>query len=117
MGKPIPFYEFAPYRECDDLADWSRQVKIRAGWVCEFPGCGELDRKLLESHHIKPKEQFPELAKELENGECLCLYHHAVRHWDNEPVRNKILARLAIILWLRYVKPANKETGKGLFPG
>jgi len=109
MGKP--FYEFAPYNELDDLADWSRQVKIQAGWVCEFPGCGELDRKLLESHHDKPVSMFPELAKEIKNGTCHCIYHHAVKHWDNEEVRYKILARLAIILYLRYVRPSHNETG------
>lgn len=105
-----PFYEFAPYSEVDELADWSRQVKIKAGCVCEFPGCGELDRKLLESHHEKPKDLFPELAKDIKNGKCLCIYHHAVEHWDNEVVRNKILARLAIVLYLRYVKAPNDET-------
>lgn len=100
MEKLKPFYEFAPYDSTDDLADWSRGVKIKGGQVCIQ--CGELDRKLLESHHIKTKEQFPELAKELSNGECRCLFCHAVAHWSNEPVRNKILARLAIIYHLRY---------------
>ena len=101
-GKPPQFFEFNPYMEYDELADWSRQVKIKAGWACEVPNCGELDKKLLESHHIKPKEMFPELAEDLDNGECLCIYHHAVKHWHNEAVRNKILARLAIIYQSRY---------------
>lgn len=106
-----PFYEFAPYSEVDEYADWSRQVKIKGGRVCEFTGCGVTDQKLLESHHIKPKAEFPELDKDIDNGECICLFHHAVRHWANEIIRNKILARLAIILWLRYAKPSHKETG------
>lgn len=97
-----PFYEFAPYSEVDEYADWSRQVKIKAGHVCEFPDCGQIDRKLLESHHIKPKAEFPELAKDIKNGTCRCIYHHAVEHWDNENLRNKILARLGIIYHLRY---------------
>jgi len=106
------FYEFAPYNEYDELADWSRQVKIKAGWVCEFPSCGQLDRKLLESHHIKPVSMFPELAKDLKNGECVCIYHHSVRHWSNEALRNKILARLALIYELRYGSkaPNNERT-------
>ena len=95
-----PFFEFAPYNEYDEFADWSRQVKIKDGWACQK--CGELDKKLLESHHIKPKEVFPESAKNLDNGQCLCLWCHAVAHWSNEVIRNKILARLAIIYHLRY---------------
>lgn len=112
-----PFYEFAPYNETDEYADWSRQVKIMGSWVCEIPGCGEFDPKLLESHHIKPKAEFPELAKEIGNGTCLCIYHHAVKHWSNEVIRNKILARLAIILYLRYAKPTDKKTIGSLYPG
>ena len=109
--------ELAPYYEGHELADWSRQVKIKAGWVCEIPGCGELDRKLLESHHIKPLSVFPELATDIKNGVCLCIYHHAVKHWENEAIRNKILARLAIILYLRYVKPTDKKRAESLFSG
>ena len=112
-----PFYEFAPYSEVDEFADWSRQVKIKGGQVCEFPDCGQIDRKLLESHHTKPKVEFPELAKDINNGECLCIYHHAVKHWSNEVIRNKILARLAIILYLRYVKPTDKKAAPGLYSG
>ena len=97
-----PFYEFAPYHEGHELADWSRQVKIKAGWVCEFPQCGQLDKKLLESHHIKPKVEFPDLTKDIKNGECLCIYHHAVKHWDDLNLRNMILARLAMVYHLRY---------------
>lgn len=110
-----PFYEFAPYNETDEYAYWSRQVKIQGGWVCEFPDCGQIERKLLESHHTKPKAEFPELAKDPKNGTCLCIYHHAVKHWNNEVVRNKILARLAIILYLRYIKPTNKKVDLSLF--
>lgn len=110
MEKPL--YEFAPYAEFDEFADWSRQVKIQAGWVCQFPGCGQTNRKLLESHHKKPKEMFPDLALELDNGECLCVFHHAVKHWDNENIRNKILARLAMFYQLRY----EGKIEPGLFP-
>jgi len=98
----LPFYEFAPYHEDHELADWSRQVKTKDGWVCTFPQCGQLDKKLLESHHTNPVSMFPELAKEVKNGECLCIYHHAVKHWDNEELRYKILARLGMIYHLRY---------------
>lgn len=78
---------------------WSTDVKIAAGWVCEEEGCGELDKKLLEAHHIKTKEQYPELRYAPENGKCLCIFHHAGKHtgW----ARLQILARLALILYGR----------------
>lgn len=91
------------------LAEWSLDVKIRAGWVCEHPGCGELDRELLESHHIKSKYYFPELALDPENGKCLCLWHHAVAHRKDPRVRDAILARLAVKLYLRSNRTRSKE--------
>ena len=86
----------------DKDARWALGVKVRAGWVCEHPGCGEGiggDRKLLEAHHIKPKEQYPELRCNPDNGKCLCSFHHAAAHtgW----ARLAILARLGLILYGR----------------
>lgn len=86
----------------DKDAQWTLGVKVRAGWVCEVPGCGEGiggDKELLEAHHIKPKEQFPELRNDPENGRCLCLFHHAAAHtgW----ARLAILARLGLVLLAR----------------
>ena len=83
-------------------AQWSREIKMIAGWVCQVEGCGigVGDPELLESHHIKPKEQFPEFRHDLSNGECLCIYHHAMAHKNR--VREIILARYALILHKRY---------------
>lgn len=81
---------------------WSLEVKIKDGWVCTE--CGELDRELLESHHTQPKEMFPELAHDIDNGQCLCLFCHANRHKDILMVYYKILARLGLILYNR-VRP------------
>lgn len=83
----------------DRLREWSRSVKIAGGWVCRK--CGELDRELLESHHIKPKHSHPESTYVLENGECVCLWCHAAVHKDNPVVQSMILARLAKILYKR----------------
>ena len=76
------------------LRRWSFEVKVKAGWVCETVGCGELDRRLLESHHIKPKDLFPELMYELSNGKCPCIRCHAEAHKDNPEVAAMILERL-----------------------
>jgi len=85
---------------------WSRDVKIAGGWVCKK--CGELDRELLESHHIKPKDLFPELQYIVTNGECICLWCHAIAHQNNRIICNQILARLAIKLYYRLYP--NKRT-------
>ena len=104
----LPICEFSPYAEFHEFAGWSRDVKIKAGWVCEFPNCGQINKNLLESHHIEPAVQFPEKAQDIDNGTCLCIYHHAVAHWDDVIIRNMILARLAIFYHLRYEETDKK---------
>lgn len=82
---------------------WRMDVLMRDFFACV--GCGERDRKLLESHHIKPRAQFPELAHNLDNGETDCLWRHALQHKNNPVVMNMILLRLVHILTERLYKP------------
>ena len=77
------------------LMKWATEVKIKDGWVCKR--CGELDRTLLESHHIKTKSENPEYMFDVNNGKCLCLWCHALAHWSNVAIRTMILARLGLI--------------------
>lgn len=80
--------------------EWTTNVKIRAGWVCEE--CGEGlggDKELLESHHIEPVHISPAKRHDLDNGQCLCIFHHAGKHTGHE--RLMILARLGLILYRR----------------
>lgn len=78
-------------------AQWSREVRMKDGYICR--DCGELERSLLQAHHIKQKAQFPELAHNLDNGRCLCLLCHSKQHtgWP----RLMILARLGLLLYQR----------------
>ena len=90
------------------LADWSIQVKMRDGYACM---CGELQKALLEAHHIKPKDLFPEVMFELENGITKCLWGHAVAHKDNPRIRDMILARLAVAIFPHLYPDSVKEHG------
>jgi hypothetical protein len=57
------------------LERWSKLV-ISRDIFCQR--CGTT--KNLCAHHIKTKEEFPELKFELSNGICLCLSCHAKEH-------------------------------------
>lgn len=81
----------------DRDAQWAEEVKIKAGWCCQE--CGELEKDMLEAHHIKPKSLFPKLRHDISNGKCLCIYCHALAHTGT--VRYYILARLAVVLYRR----------------
>lgn len=81
----------------DRDAQWAVEVKIKAGWVCQK--CGELAKDMLEAHHKKPKSQYQDLRHDSDNGECLCIYCHALAHTGT--VRYYILARLAVVLYRR----------------
>ena len=54
---------------------------MKAGYCCERSGV--MDQELLDSHHKKPRSQFPKLQYELDNGECLSLLWHAFEHRRN----------------------------------
>lgn len=55
---------------------WAASVKVLAGNKCSF--CGSADR--LESHHIKPVCDYPELEFAVYNGVCLCHSCHVKAH-------------------------------------
>lgn len=99
---PKPFSEKIPLdltgRDAK-LAWWSEQVKIRDGHICTHPSCGETERRLLQSHHIESKHLFPHLQYEIDNGETLCMWHHAHRHADKEGLFNMMLANLCKIYY------------------
>lgn len=114
------------------LSNWAKEVKIKAGWVCGR--CGELDKTLLEAHHIKPKSECIKGLLDINNGRCLCVWCHAIAHWLNKAVRTIILARYAVIIGIRlhpkdkdrnittrfvpdrYAKPTDKKADPSLYP-
>lgn len=99
-------------REFDKkLAQWAEQVKIHGRWVCAK--CGDLDKRLLEAHHKKAKHSHPELALELDNGECLCIYCHALEHKVVPRIYEKIMARLGEVLYQRLKNPGPPKRGRG----
>lgn len=59
---------------------WARAVKRRDGG-CVLRGCGHGQcAGRLESHHIKPFRDWPELRYEVSNGATLCMKHHPRKH-------------------------------------
>jgi len=75
-----------------ELLEWSKKVKVAAHWTCQVPDCGITERNILDAHHIEPVSVCPERKYDVANGQCLCLWHHAVRHSG--------LARILIIIRL-----------------
>ena len=66
------YYSNARHRE------WRRKVLRRAGGLCEI--CrryGRTDKngeriKARIAHHIKPRDEYPELQYDVSNGQALC---------------------------------------------
>jgi hypothetical protein len=59
---------------------WSLGVKRRDGWKCRIDDVNCEGR--LESHHILPWKDFPELRYEVNNGITLCHAHHPKKKED-----------------------------------
>ena len=56
---------------CDEL--WSKLVKIRAGFRCEYCWTD----KGLNSHHVRSRTNYS-TRYNLDNGICLCALHHTL---------------------------------------
>lgn len=71
---------------------WSEVVKLRAGNVCEYDGCGQT--RYLNSHHIFSRTNFS-TRWDLDNGICLCAKHHMLGNFSAHK------APLEFAEWLR----------------
>jgi aspartate carbamoyltransferase regulatory subunit len=85
---------------------WSMDIKIRAHWRCEEENCWCRDRELPEAHHIESVYNNATRRHDLENGQCLCMFHHGMKH--KGAVRDHIHARMGLILLSR-LDPTNEE--------
>lgn len=55
---------------------WRELVYLKANYKCEFPGCNKKDS--LNPHHIYSKGRFKHLKYNIDNGICLCSWHHTL---------------------------------------
>ena len=79
---------------------WKEAVKERDNYTCQK--CGKILKKgdkLLDAHHIKSKEEYPELRFDVDNGLTLCHECHTALHntnasketrkkWSNSMLKN-----------------------------
>jgi hypothetical protein len=61
------------------LSSWYNQVKKNDNYTCTSCGCK--DKTILQSHHIKPVKDYPELVLDLNNGTTLCRPCHKKVHY------------------------------------
>lgn len=85
----IPYYDSARHKA------WRAKVLRNAGYLCQI--CrkyGRLDKDGLPvratiAHHIKPREQYPELALDIKNGMALCKNCHNLMHPEKGGAKHK----------------------------
>lgn len=79
-GKNNPLYKNDIFKKHISNArkEWRKLVKTRDNYTCQK--CGENRKPLLDAHHIKYVEKYPELALDLNNGITLCRICHANEH-------------------------------------
>lgn len=63
---------------------WRHDVFKRDWFTCQMPKCGYKGR-LIEAHHIKTFEKYPELRFDVDNGITLCKpCHNKTRNKENQ---------------------------------
>jgi len=73
------------------LDHWGDKIKKRDNYTCQRCGKENLTGKNCHAHHKKPKDLYPELALDLDNGETLCIDCHTVKHWEDDEYRNRLV--------------------------
>ena len=70
-----------------ELREWIADVKARDNYTCQV--CDNKNMiNYVCAHHIKPKEEFPALAFDVDNGLVLCDSCHSSMH-SNKPKRKE----------------------------
>lgn len=75
-----------PYYSQERHREWRQKVLKRAGYLCEkCRRYGRLDKDGLPvaatiAHHIKHREEYPELQYKVSNGQALCQRCHNEAH-------------------------------------
>jgi hypothetical protein len=59
----------------DDHVEWSKAVRMRAGWCCEK--CGRRDARMFADHIIELSDGGQQ--HDLGNGQCLCGSCHTIK--------------------------------------
>ena len=69
-------FEMNPSEFSFALQAWSKTIKKLDNFICK--NCG--NKENLNAHHIQPKQDFPELALDTDNGITLCKTCHENIH-------------------------------------
>jgi 5-methylcytosine-specific restriction endonuclease McrA len=59
--------------------EWSKAVRERDGYVCQWPGCGVVD-EYNHAHHRLSRAQYPHRKYDVTVGVTLCPSHHRQAH-------------------------------------
>lgn len=64
-------------RDTPEYYVWRKAVFERDNHTCQE--CNQVGGQL-QAHHLKPVKEYPELIYDINNGQTLCLFHHAEKH-------------------------------------
>ena len=81
------------------LREWKLKVFVRDNYTCRK--CGAIKPKRLSAHHIKRKEEFPQLMYVVRNGITLCPSCHMIKHKRGKS--NPLLGRKHSAEWKRKI--------------
>jgi hypothetical protein len=79
-------------KDTRDHQEWSRQVKERDGFKCQWPNCS--CKTTLQSHHIRRHANYPTLRHDINNGITLCKFHHKMVNGKEEAYASLFLTIL-----------------------
>lgn len=87
LAKLGKYYNKSWYEMFGLLENWKYQINLKYNWkciVCGLPG--------MRAHHLFQRRWYPKLSLNLNNGVCLCKYHHSEIHspWNTVYAGQKV---------------------------
>lgn len=79
---------------------WRKIIRKRDGGACQWPKC--FKKNSIQVHHILPWSQYPGLRYHIDNGICLCKFHHNM-------IKNDETTYASLFLKLLYNRKNNKK--------
>jgi 5-methylcytosine-specific restriction endonuclease McrA len=69
-----------PYYQSKKHKAWRAKVLRRDNYQCQECKRYGILREGTIAHHVKPREDYPELQYDVANGRTLCAKHHNIEH-------------------------------------
>lgn len=103
--------------KCKKNQAWRDSIKERDNYVCQRCGVDKLEANNCHAHHVKSREDYPELVYDKNNGVTLCSACHAFVHGTGRIFSEETRRKLSVSNTGHIVTEETRRKLSGIFKG